>query len=711
MISLHGQFKFRSVHRLTLGGMLLTVLLMVVQTASAANSIQTVDSTGGVGLYTSLALDASGNPVFSYWDFTNSELQFAHCDDPNCAGGGEALQMVDTNGAVGLYTSLELDASGLPVISYYNIASGNLLLVHCNDANCDPAVNGAESPEIADSSGDVGQYSSLELDANGYPVVSYYYNGGDLQLVHCADPNCSEGGESVEVVDLPGSVGTFTSLKLDSSGFPVISYYDATNKDLKLAHCNDANCDPAVNGAEFVLAVDSTGNVGEWTSLALDSSGFPVISYYDASNKDLKVVHCNDANCNPMVNGAESPQTVDSTDDVGQFTSLVLDSSGNPVISYYDETNTDLKLATCDDADCAGDNESLLTVDSTDDVGSNTSLVLDASGFPVISYFDNTSDDVKLAHCDNTLCVPSFTLTVDGSGTGSGSVSGGSLSSCTITAGVTSGTCTDTETFGTVITLTATADAGSTFTGWSGGGCSGTDPCDVTLSSDTTVTATFQLNSNMHVSQIIGATQATTNKWTAFATVEIVDYDGIAVPDVTVAGQWQAGNKKLNVSCITGVDGQCFVQQTGLKLNVASSTFTVTSVTGGALPYDSGANVLSSLIVNQTDAPYPTVELHVGNLSPTVTEGGKSWKGTITVLAVAANGQPIPKVKIAATLTVGTKVKTVNCTTGTNGTCIIKFSASNTIPSISLDVVSLTLAPYTYNAGANVITHLDVDKP
>jgi M6 family metalloprotease-like protein len=43
----------------------------------------------------------------------------------------------------------------------------------------------------------------------------------------------------------------------------------------------------------------------------------------------------------------------------------------------------------------------------------------------------------------------------------------------------------------TVVTLTAAPAPGSKFTGWSGDGCSGTGNCTVTMSTDTTVTATF----------------------------------------------------------------------------------------------------------------------------------------------------------------------------------------------------------------------------
>jgi hypothetical protein len=72
-----------------------------------------------------------------------------------------------------------------------------------------------------------------------------------------------------------------------------------------------------------------------------------------------------------------------------------------------------------------------------------------------------------------------FALTIVKAGTGSGTVS------CD------GGSCAAEYPEGTEITLTATAAQGSTFSGWSGGGCSGTGACEVTIDEDTTVTATF----------------------------------------------------------------------------------------------------------------------------------------------------------------------------------------------------------------------------
>jgi predicted lipoprotein with Yx(FWY)xxD motif len=78
------------------------------------------------------------------------------------------------------------------------------------------------------------------------------------------------------------------------------------------------------------------------------------------------------------------------------------------------------------------------------------------------------------------------TLSVNMAGTGHGTVqsSPAGIEGC-------SSTCSQAYDDGTVVTLTATPAAYSTFAGWSGGGCSGTAPCQVTIGAETSITATF----------------------------------------------------------------------------------------------------------------------------------------------------------------------------------------------------------------------------
>jgi hypothetical protein len=77
------------------------------------------------------------------------------------------------------------------------------------------------------------------------------------------------------------------------------------------------------------------------------------------------------------------------------------------------------------------------------------------------------------------------TLSVTKAGAGSGTVTSSP-------AGINCGTtCSASFNNGTSVTLSAAAASGSSFTGWGGGGCSGTGPCVVALTANTTVTATF----------------------------------------------------------------------------------------------------------------------------------------------------------------------------------------------------------------------------
>lgn len=78
-----------------------------------------------------------------------------------------------------------------------------------------------------------------------------------------------------------------------------------------------------------------------------------------------------------------------------------------------------------------------------------------------------------------------FLLAIGRTGTASGAVTGPGID-C-------GGDCTEVFSSGAAVTLTASTagQSCSTFSGWTGGGCTGTGPCTLTMTSDKMVTATF----------------------------------------------------------------------------------------------------------------------------------------------------------------------------------------------------------------------------
>ncbi len=98
-----------------------------------------------------------------------------------------------------------------------------------------------------------------------------------------------------------------------------------------------------------------------------------------------------------------------------------------------------------------------------------------------------------LSYRSNTIVVPTVfnTLTVEGTGSGTGTITRSPDINCVFDGEGNSGDCQHTaEEWVQYGTLVATPDAGSTFTGWSGA-CSGTGGCDVEMGANKTATATF----------------------------------------------------------------------------------------------------------------------------------------------------------------------------------------------------------------------------
>ena len=356
---------------------------------ATGNATASPDTAGVVGYYTSLALDASGNPVVSYYHGGAGDLKMLHCGNPTCSASN-IIASPDTPGIVGLHTSLALDAAGNPVVSYtsYDI-TGTLKVLHCGNPSC-TAGNTIASP---DPPSDVVLGLSLVLDADGNPVVSYYDDtNDDLKVLHCGNPSCTSDN-TIASPDVLGFSGAYSSLALDAAGNPVVSYF--RTGDLRVLHCGN----PACTSGNTTTSPDTAGLVGEHTSLALDPDDRPVVSYRDQTNDHLKVLYCGNSTCTSG-NIIASP---DTTGQVGLYTSLALSASGNPIVSYYDAGNGDLKVLHCGNPWCGAGN-TVTSPDGAGDVGSYTSLILDALGNPIISYHDATNGDLKVLICSDPAC-------------------------------------------------------------------------------------------------------------------------------------------------------------------------------------------------------------------------------------------------------------------------------------------------------------------
>ncbi|MGQ9731302.1 MAG: hypothetical protein ACUVX8_08485 [Candidatus Zipacnadales bacterium] len=230
-----------------------------------------------------------------------------------------------------------------------------------------------------DELGSVGTFSSLDLDSKDEPHIAYYdATNGDLKYAWRKNGKAW----SHMTVDATGDVGQWCALALDKNDVAHLSYYDATNKLLKYAKGTPDAWETAI------IHKDSNDTVGQHTSIAVDGAGRPHIAYHHASDGRLYYI---------AWTGTQWDRALVDTGDVGQYTSLALTPSGTPHISYYDARSRALRHAYKAGA-LWRDEE----VDSAGDVGKFSSLALTNFGRPWISYYDATNGNLKVAWFDGS---------------------------------------------------------------------------------------------------------------------------------------------------------------------------------------------------------------------------------------------------------------------------------------------------------------------
>jgi hypothetical protein len=357
---------------------------------------------GSVGLDSSLVLDEAGNPHVSYYEDDGYTLRYA-----SRSGSTWDVQTLTDAGYVKGYTSLQLKDGGEPVLSFYGAVGTHMGLRLATFDNPNWSI------ELVAKEGEAGETSSVALDSDDHPHISY--DGGlDEDLIY----TYWDGSVwYTQAVDSEGDTGESSSIALDSHNHPHISYVNDTTGEVKYA---------SWDGAQWSFQTIYTSNPDS-TYLALDSQDYPHIIFRDYVSYQYKLMYAR------WDGAAWQVETLNTVGTVNWSFSFVLDHNDRPHISYVDgdysdelkyaywtgsawqivpvgsSSNTNSIALDHNDLPCISfDNNAIMLtcwdgakwnsqiVDNSDDVY-EPSIMLDSSDYAHISYYDYSKHDLDYA--------------------------------------------------------------------------------------------------------------------------------------------------------------------------------------------------------------------------------------------------------------------------------------------------------------------------
>jgi hypothetical protein len=229
---------------------------------------------------------------------------------------------------INYYTSIVLDSNDYPTISYYEEQGaganhvGRLRVVAWNGKFWEA--------RTVDSDIGSGKFNSMAADSKGNPQIAYgnaeYMNGS---LRYGQWDGHSWNFEVLEGKGVPGNGMWSVAMALDADNIPHIAYTDVKNRVLKYATKKEGKWDfEAVDALAGVAYPDRNG-------IALDDRGNVYISYYDSGAGLLKIAYQKDRKW--------VAEVVDQN--FAGFTSSLQISQGDIWLTYASETGQQLKVA------------------------------------------------------------------------------------------------------------------------------------------------------------------------------------------------------------------------------------------------------------------------------------------------------------------------------------------------------------------------------
>jgi hypothetical protein len=223
--------------------------------------IDTLDYSIGAG--ESLTIDRAGIPHIAYCGFGPQE----GTNYVTWTADGWTRENVDDVSCGANAPSLALDTAEVPHISYYDAAHDSIKYA--------VLIGTTWLSSTVDT--DVGGSSSLALDSFGKPHIAYTHDGPSVH-------HAVLSGATWLIDTVNDSIGAGESLAIDHAGNPHIAYCGFGPQE-------GINYVTWTAGGWVAESVDGVNCGASAPSLVLDSSDKPHISYYDATNDDLKYAH------------------------------------------------------------------------------------------------------------------------------------------------------------------------------------------------------------------------------------------------------------------------------------------------------------------------------------------------------------------------------------------------------------------------------------
>jgi hypothetical protein len=304
-------------------------------------SIQVADAPNGSGSF-DLKLDSTGTP---HMVLGGDRLYYATLN-----GGNWNIEIADNTPGVGYFAALAIDSNDHPHIVYEGINSETLTV------NVKYAYWTGSQWVVQVVSNTSGRQLSIALDSSNQPQIAFFDTGGVMRYAKWT-------GTKWDIQTIAGcnSAGS-PSIVIDANNTPHISY----------------NCSALVyatwTGSSWKVDVIDT-NVGQdKSSIALDSNGHPHIAYDTGYPLyDLKYVSWNGT-------AWETPESVDTTGNVGAGVSLAIDALDLPHISYMGNARV------LNEAKFNGSTWDIQTVPNATNICYATSQAIDASGNTHVGY-------------------------------------------------------------------------------------------------------------------------------------------------------------------------------------------------------------------------------------------------------------------------------------------------------------------------------------